>query len=525
MKYYISTLCYCMGILCVFAQNNPVWDDTKSKHWLDEFTEVSVPASIDSTQQKAMLYASTAAIPQPLIVSLHTWSGTYAQKDPLCKEILARNWNYIHPDFKGANNHPEAMGCPLVITAIEDAISYALAHTNANPKEVHIVGVSGGGYATLLAYMNIKYPVKSFSAWAPISDIEKWYWESVGRKQKYAADIEQALGGTFNAEAARERSPIWQQPLENLRANAILYIYEGVHDGYTGSVPITHSINMYNKLVADKKAPSEAVVTDEEIIELLATQYSVKVENYKPLFKRGVYLQKHYDNINLTIFEGGHEQLPQALALLPVETPYAYTGNVLLLGDSNAEKPEGWANQLIKLLPDAEVVNISKSGRTIGFDNLGRTELNALRNIDTYLNDAYVESNHKTYRAIVVCLGTNDAKKVFEGREEEVIANFDKLLTAIKKHKVYKKRKTQLIMVTPPPMRTYDMAEKYTGGNERLALLMPQLMRVATDKGFEVLDVFNSLQGVFDNYTEDGVHMQAEGQLMIANRIADLLRN
>ena len=56
-------------------------------------------------------------------------------------------------------------------------------------EEVHIIGVSGGGFATLAAFMNIEYPVKSFSAWVPISDIEAWYWECVGRGSRYAEDI------------------------------------------------------------------------------------------------------------------------------------------------------------------------------------------------------------------------------------------------------------------------------------------------------------------------------------------------
>ena len=94
-----------------------------------------------------------------------------------------------HPDFRGANNKPEATCSTLVLSDIEDAIDFALKHTNADPQEVHIIGVSGGGLATLYAYMNIQYPVKSFSAWVPISDIDAWYWESVGRKQKYADDI------------------------------------------------------------------------------------------------------------------------------------------------------------------------------------------------------------------------------------------------------------------------------------------------------------------------------------------------
>src|SRR5690606_23758134 len=147
---------------------------------------------------------------------------------------------------------------------------------------VHIIGVSGGGYATLCAFMHLDYPVRSFSAWAPISDIESWYWESIGRRQKYADDMVAALGCTIDSVEARRRSPVVQDFPVGKRQNSSLYIYEGVHDGYTGSVPITHSLKMYNRLVADLKyqvadldsigqlaRSDNDLVSDNELIELV----------------------------------------------------------------------------------------------------------------------------------------------------------------------------------------------------------------------------------------------------------------
>lgn len=78
--------------------------------------------------------------------------------------------------------------------------------------------------------MNIAYPVKSFSAWAPISDIEAWYWESVGRKQKYAKDIINAISvnGVLNSDEAVSRSPLKQTyPIlkEKMRNYAFMKVY------------------------------------------------------------------------------------------------------------------------------------------------------------------------------------------------------------------------------------------------------------------------------------------------------------
>src|SRR5690606_27766645 len=174
LKYLMIMLYVTFFTTQVHAQD-PQWDDTKQSGWKKEFKQVGILSRVDSASQKAYLYATTSKTPKPLIVSLHTWSGNYSQKDPVAEEILARNWNYIHPDFRGKNNHPQAMGSPLVVADIEDAIHYALQHTNADPDEVHIVGVSGGGYDTLLIELYINYHVISISVRVPMSALYSWY--------------------------------------------------------------------------------------------------------------------------------------------------------------------------------------------------------------------------------------------------------------------------------------------------------------------------------------------------------------
>lgn len=190
MKKFIAILLFNVLLTAVAdAKEEIAWDNTAKRSWLPEFEKVEIKSSVDGAQQKAYIYKSKSREPMPLIVSLHTWSGYYNQTDPLTKEILARDWNYIHPDFRGANRRPEAMGSPLALADIEDAIQYALKNMNVDKNEVHVIGVSGGGFATLAAFMNLDYPVKSFSAWASISDIEDWFWECSGRGSRYAKDI------------------------------------------------------------------------------------------------------------------------------------------------------------------------------------------------------------------------------------------------------------------------------------------------------------------------------------------------
>ena len=535
MRKIVFILFLCISSFAsLFAQTEPAWDNTSKRQWDPAFEKVEIPSTKDGEVQKAFMYKSTSKTSQPLIVSLHTWSGYYNQTDPLTKEILARDWNYIHPDFRGANRTPSSMGSPLALADIEDAIQYALKHTNANPEEVHIIGVSGGGFATLAAFMNIEYPVKSFSAWVPISDIEAWYWECVGRGSRYAEDILSVVSldkKTFNKETAILRSPLRQDfPIEK-RKNSRLYIYTGIHDGYKGSVPITHSLNMYNRLVGELKYGSSDMkeimekslsdsdlISPEEMLGLLGKRMNPEYEKNQMLYDRKVHLLRKYENIQLTVFEGRHEQISQALSLLPYNhTVTDLKCNILAIGDSNGQNKGGWVDQLKKMMPESNIVNLSESGRTIGFDNNGRERLNALKNIDAYLDKAQVEK--KRYDYIIVCLGTNDSKKMFDSRQREVSENLKVLLAKIKKHKLCRSGKTKFIYVTPPPLRDENVSPKYQDSGKRLARLVPELETMALKQGFDVVNIHQPLLGVLDYYAKDGVHMAEPGQEIVASKI------
>ena len=70
---------FCIGsIVLLFAQTKePIWDNTSKRYWSPEFEKIEIPSSKDGMLQKAYIYKTTRKKPQPLIVSLHTWSGYY----------------------------------------------------------------------------------------------------------------------------------------------------------------------------------------------------------------------------------------------------------------------------------------------------------------------------------------------------------------------------------------------------------------------------------------------------------------
>ena len=525
-----SVLASVLGLLLtcrILAQDGQTnWDNTVSKNWPRDFITVQIKSTVDGKMQKAIFYKSRQKKPQPLILSLHTWSGDYLQEDPLVKEVILRDWNYIHPDFRGPNNTPEACGSPLVVTDIDDAIQFAIGNSNVDTNEVHVIGASGGGYATLLAFMKLRYPVKSFSAWVGISDIEEWYLECKGRQLKYARDLEWVTtsGIGFNATDARKRSPRFMQYQPELREVATVRIYPGIHDGYIGSVPITQSVNMFNKLLMAMYPHEFSLLVPDSLKVALLEKRIDHPASLGKLGGRDIHLQRWLPNLSLTVFEGGHEMLaPQALSLLqpgPLKNMQAL--NILTVGDSNGAVEYGWPAQLRKLLPFSTIVNKSVAGNTIGFDNLSQEKLNTLKNIDRYLDEAYSELGvDQIFDYVFIGLGTNDAKQVFEPRKKEVPRNMDLLIQKIRHWtNTHQKGVPVICLVSSPPIDSLNAnTEKYGGGDKRVQQNNEQFKRVAKVNHIDFLDIYSNLKADFQEKTSDGVHLNEVAQFQLASEI------
>ena len=281
--------------------------------WPEGFRVDSVASSRDGAWQKMYVYRSTAPGPQPLIVSLHTWSGNYQQQDSLADETKAKDWNYIHPDFRGENKRPEAGGSDLVISDLDDAIDWAVKNCRVDPARIYVVGVSGGGYATLCAYERLKHTVASFTAWVPISDLEAWYYQSLYLTPKYAANVLAVTGsspGNMNEAELRKRSPLYGRVPARRLQHVPLTILAGVHDGHgKNSVPVTQSMFYYNKLLRDKGVKDAGAYIPEKDMITMLTEQRYPVKEPATIGGRMIHYQKQYQNIRLVIFEGGHEML------------------------------------------------------------------------------------------------------------------------------------------------------------------------------------------------------------------------
>lgn len=308
-------LCFLL-VLSIYYLNlsaQGVWDDKSQGLWPIEAQKTWISSSMDHEMQAIYYFKSVGERPQPLIISLHTWSGDYRQRDPLISYCIAHNINYIHPDFRGPNNNPKAGGSAYAIQDIDDAISWALNNLAVDVRDIHVVGVSGGAFATLLTYMKSKHSIKSFSAFVGIYNLEDWYYESLGRGTPYATHISLLTTNStdaINFEEARRRSPYFMKTPIALRKESCLNFYCGIDDGYTGSVPITQTLEMYNKVVDDFGVTDEgAFLKQEDIYTLLKrrTLSGFAVIEKAFMGRDIIYQNSIFPGVTVRVFKGGHE--------------------------------------------------------------------------------------------------------------------------------------------------------------------------------------------------------------------------
>ncbi|MBX3441743.1 MAG: alpha/beta fold hydrolase [Planctomyces sp.] len=262
---------------------------------------IPVPSSIDGELQTCRLHVPDGDGPRPLLVFLHSWSADVAQDNSRWVDLaLERGWIVLLPDFRGVNNRPEACGSRLARQDILDAIAWTIERHAVDRGRIYLAGTSGGGHMALLMAGHHPDRFSAVSAWASISDLQAW-WEFTRRDvawRRYADNLEAVLGGPpgpANFEELRDRSPVAHL---SRAVDLPLDINAGEADGRTGSVPWRHSLNAFNVL---RTARGEPTVGDE-----------LGPGEPDPLYERGVFLRATSGPARLTIFEGGHEDLPGA---------------------------------------------------------------------------------------------------------------------------------------------------------------------------------------------------------------------
>jgi acyl-CoA thioesterase I len=198
--------------------------------------------------------------------------------------------------------------------------------------------------------------------------------------------------------------------------------------------------------------------------------------------------------------------------------------NILTLGDSNGTFPYSWPEQLKQLLPNAQVFNISKSGRTIGFLNLGDSTLNSLYVIDDNLDKAAAFIKDRAYDFIILELGTNDGKAVFAERQEEVPVNLEKLIQKIKTSRYPSIQNSKIVIISPPPYGSKaEVTEKYRGGDRRVKAMSKSFKKVAKRNHCLYVNGYRTPGLDVETMTVDGLHLDATGSRKLIEPVVKLI--
>ncbi len=240
--------------------------------------EIRVTSTLDGSPQPSLFDLPEGTGRTPLLVGLHTWKyGRASQVDIMLPETRRLGWALLLPEFRGPNTaqNPrarEACGSALARQDIVDAADAVLRDhgDRLDPGAVFLLGGSGGGHMALLMAAHHPQRWRAVSAWCPITDLAAWYRQS----ENYRVHIAACCGGSPEEQPDEyaARSPM---TLIDGIAQARVHLHHGRWDGVRGSVPYTHSLTLYNRL-----------------------------------------LERHPDaSVYLSIFDGGHEVHPdQAVA-------------------------------------------------------------------------------------------------------------------------------------------------------------------------------------------------------------------
>ena len=79
----------------------------------------SINSSLDGNIEVFYYVKSISPKAAPLVVQLHSWSTSSHSTFTLAKEVRAKNWNYILPNFRVENNTPKACCSKFAIADID----------------------------------------------------------------------------------------------------------------------------------------------------------------------------------------------------------------------------------------------------------------------------------------------------------------------------------------------------------------------------------------------------------------------
>ena len=281
--------------------------------------EVEYPIS-DGTMQPARLYIAPGDKPHPMLVAVHAWSATYKQ----CFTPVVETWCYEHgyhiisPNFHGPSWNYHSCGSDRAIRDVLEAIEAVKAKAPVDDSKIFLYGCSGGGHFSMQLAARHPEIWAGVVSWAGISDLAKWHAQTACRTDKpnfinYSHHLETVCGGKPGTSASVDEEYARRSPITWLRETPFpLEINTGIHDGHTGSVPVSQTLEAFNKCAAPSDRFSQEEIDiftrEERIPDHLKQDWEAPEYATNPLLFR-----RRSGNVTVNIFEGGHQVVPNAM--------------------------------------------------------------------------------------------------------------------------------------------------------------------------------------------------------------------
>ncbi|GMW00882.1 MAG: hypothetical protein AMXMBFR84_20190 [Candidatus Hydrogenedentota bacterium] len=273
---------------------------------------IHVRSTVDGSKQPCLWKESLRREAAPLLVYLHPWRHGYDTDSRRWRaEAINRQWHFIAPHFRGPNKHADACASDIAKQDVLDAVDYACKFAKVDERRIYLAGVSGGAHMALMMAAHAPVRWAAVSAWCAPTDLVRWYQECVDAGSKVYRHLEKIAGGkpegsNAAAEELKKRSPLFH--IAN--ANAIpLDISHGIRDGQPKGIGVHHAIFAFNALAEDQGLP---VVSKAERDLLAKCEFLSTQEEQDNTYGRTIYLRRYANKARITIFEGGHEDLPAA---------------------------------------------------------------------------------------------------------------------------------------------------------------------------------------------------------------------
>lgn len=273
--------------------------------------KVNIKSSADDTEQPALFYTSETTGKRPLLVMLHSWSSEYLQvvSIPFAQWAMKYDWAFIHPNYRGKFDNPDAMASELAVQDIVDAVNYAKAHAEIDESRIYILGSSGGAMTALVTAGKHPDIWAGVVAWVPVYDLVDWYaFSQYYPHRHYNTDIVAACGGeplpgTAAAEECKRRSP--STYIQNVKGVPV-FLATGLQDVL---VPVSHTIRAFNALAYSKDTISQAQMDTLDKKQKLPDELkntSDKIKYFGGSDPKALFARQSGD-VRLVIFEGVHD--------------------------------------------------------------------------------------------------------------------------------------------------------------------------------------------------------------------------